>query len=219
MLVGRLTFGRRCLPTTVIAGMLVLSCLSASPVSAQEPHNITVILTEYQFSPKTITLTMGQPVLLNVQNQGKADHNLSSDDLPISNVKYLKADNSPADLERYEANNVLNADAGSGHTSMVTFTPIKVGTYGFFSEDEQKLGMVGTFVVVAPGGPAAGAGAAAGAPAAPAAPAPTTASTTVAKDGQSLASQSAATQAMFNAVWGSQAAQVWVREHNAALPQ
>jgi plastocyanin len=215
MFVGRLTSGRRCLPTTVIAGLLVLSCLSASPASAQEPHNITVILTEYQFNPKTITLTMGQPVLLNVQNQGKADHNLSSDDLPIANVKYLKADNSSADLERYEANNVLNADAGSGHTSMVTFTPIKAGTYGFFSEDEQKLGMVGTFVVVAPGAPAA---AAPNAPA-PAAPAPTTASTTVAKDGQSLASQSAATQAMFNAVWGSQAAQVWVREHNAALPQ
>jgi plastocyanin len=220
MFVGRLTSGRRWLPSTVIAGLLVLSCLSASSASAQEPHNITVILTEYQFNPKTITLTMGQPVLLNVQNQGKADHNLSSDDLPIANVKYLKADNSSADLERYEATNVLNADAASGHTSMVTFTPIKAGTYGFFSEDEQKLGMVGTFVVVAPGAPAAAApNAAAPAAPAPATPTPTTASATVAKDGQSLASQSTATQAMFNAVWGSQAAQVWVREHNAALPQ
>jgi plastocyanin len=218
MFVGRVTLGRkfrRCLPPAVVAGLLVLSSLSASTASAQEPHNITVILTEYQFNPKTVTLTLGQPVLLNVQNQGKADHNLSSDDLPISNVKYLKADNSSADLQRYEANNVLNADAGSGHTSMVTFTPIKAGTFGFFSEDEQKLGMVGTFVVVAPGAPVAGTTNAA----APAAPAPTSASATVAKDGQSLASQSAATQAMFNAVWGSQAPQQWVREHNAALPQ
>jgi plastocyanin len=216
MFVRRVTLGRkfrRCLPPVVIAGLLVLSSLSASTASAQEPHNITVILTEYQFNPKTVTLTLGQPVLLNVQNQGKADHNLSSDDLPISNVTYLKADNSSADLQRYEANNVLNADAGSGHTSMVEFTPIKAGTFGFFSEDEEKLGMVGTFVVVAPGAPTAGTNTAA----APAAPATTSASAT--KDGQSLASQSAATQAMFNAVWGNQAAQQWVREHNAALPQ
>ena len=168
--------------------------------------NITVILTEYQFNPKTITLTVGQPVL-NVQNQGKADHNLSSEDLPISNVKYLKADNSSADLQRYEPTNVLNADAGSGHTSMVTFTPIKAGTFGFFSEDEEKLGMVGTFTVVAAGTPAAAA------PAPPAAPAP---NATVAKDGQSLARESAETQAMFRSVWGDRAAQVWVQEHDAA---
>jgi Cupredoxin-like domain len=91
-----------------------------------------VILTESQFNPKTITLTVGQPVLLNVQNQGKADHNLSSNDLPISNVKYLKADNSSSDFQRYVASNVLNADALSGHTSMVIFTPTKAGTFSFF---------------------------------------------------------------------------------------
>jgi hypothetical protein len=39
----------------------------------------------------------------------------------------------------------------------------------------------------------------------------------IASDGQSLATQSAATQVVFNAVWGSNAAAEWVREHNAAL--
>jgi plastocyanin len=213
---GKVTPSRqvpRSLAFAAIAGLLALSTLSVSTASAQEPQNITVILTEFQFNPKTITLTMGQPVVLNVQNQGAADHNLSSDDLPISNVKYIKADNSSSDLHRYEATNVLNADALSGHTSMVTFTPTKAGTFGFFSEDEESLGMVGNFVVVAPGAQPA---------AAPPAPAPTTAaatpSSTVARDGQSLSSQSAATQAMFTSVWGDRAAQEWVQEHNAALP-
>jgi uncharacterized protein YcbX len=73
--------------------------------------------------------------------------------------------------------------------------------------------MVGTFVVVAPGAHAAAAPPAT-APARAAAP---TTSATVAVDGQSLASQSAATQAMFTAVWGDHAAQQWVQEHNAAL--
>jgi len=38
-----------------------------------------------------------------------------------------------------------------------------------------------------------------------------------ARDGQSLATQSAATQAMFQAVWGNGAAARWVQEHEAEL--
>jgi plastocyanin len=205
---------RRTLPSVAIASVLMLSTIGTPTVSAQqEPRNVTVILTEYQFNPKTITLTVGEPVLLNVQNQGGLDHNLSSNDLPLASVHYLKADNSSNDLHRYEATNVLNADAGSGHTSMVTFTPVKTGTFGFFSEDEESLGLVGNFVVVAPGGQAAAPSAA------PAPAAAASASSTVASDGQSLAGQSAATQAMFAAVWGDRAAQEWAQEHNASLPR
>jgi outer membrane protein assembly factor BamB len=39
----------------------------------------------------------------------------------------------------------------------------------------------------------------------------------VANDGQRLSGQPQATQALFNAVWDGQAAQEWVKEHNAAL--
>jgi len=196
------------LPAALVAAALALSI---SPASAQEPNTITVVLTEYSFTPDTITLTAGQPVQLNIQNQGKADHNLSSDDLPLTNINYARADNSTQDLSRYVSTNVLNADALSGHTSVVTFTPTTPGTFGFFSEDEESLGMVGKFLVVAPGGQ-------------PTAAQPSTAaasrgaSATVAKDGQSLASQPATTQAMFKAVWGDGAAQQWAQEHNAALP-
>ena len=38
-----------------------------------------------------------------------------------------------------------------------------------------------------------------------------------ATDGRRLSDESSSTQAMFTAVWGSQAASEWVREHNAAL--
>jgi plastocyanin len=198
----------RVLPSALLAAALALS---VSPVSAQEPQTITVVLTEFKFAPDTITLTAGQPVQLNIQNQGKADHNLSSDDLPLTNINYAKADNSTQDLSRYVSTNVLNADAVSGHTSVVTFTPLTAGTFNFFSEDEESLGMVGKFVVVAPGGQAAGT------PPSTAAAA-TSAGATVARDGQSLAGQAAATQAMFMAVWGDRAAQEWAREHDAALP-
>jgi len=206
----------RLLPSALLAAALALSVW---PASAQELKTITVVLTEFKFTPDTITLTAGQPVQLNIQNQGTADHNLSSDDLPLMNINYVNADNSAQDISRYLSTNVLNADALAGHTSVVTFTPTTAGTFGFFREDDESLGMVGKFVVVSPGGQAAAPppATAAAALASTSAAAPG-ASATVAKDGQSLASQPAATQAMFNVVWDDRAAQQWAREHNATLP-
>jgi uncharacterized cupredoxin-like copper-binding protein len=191
--------------------------LNGSTALAQQAPEITVILNESSFTPKTVTLTLGQPVQLNIQNQGKADHNISSD-IPISNVKYQRADNDPSDLRRYEATNVLDTDAKAGHTSVVTVTPTRAGTFGFHSGegDDQQLGMVGSFVVQAAGAVAAPAAVTPAAAAAGPAAAPSTDSSG-ARDGQRLLSQSSGTQAMFAAEWGAGAAQRWVQEHEAEL--
>jgi uncharacterized cupredoxin-like copper-binding protein len=210
----------RCVPLATVAAMLATSLLSVPPALAQQAQTVTVVLTELQFDPKSITLAVGQPVQLNIQNKGLADHNLASRDsadaISISNVTYQKADNDPRQLRSYEADSILDTDVNSGHTSVVTFTPTKVGTFRFISNagDDEINGMVGSFVVVGPGGQAA--------PAAAAAPVPAAAQSTgssVARDGQSLSGQSAATQAMFRAVWADRAAQEWAQEHNNALPR
>jgi uncharacterized cupredoxin-like copper-binding protein len=126
---------------------------ATSSALAQPAQPVNVTTTEYAFTPKNVTLHAGQPVQLVIQNTGADDHNLSSDDIPISNVSYQRADNEPAELRDYEARNVLDADVKGGATSRVTFTPTRAGTFQFSSgegDDEQK-GMVGTFVVLAPG--------------------------------------------------------------------
>jgi len=203
-------------PFASAAALLVMSMQGVSPSLAQQQTQVlTVVLTELQFNPKTITLTVGQPVQLNIQNSGKADHNLSSrdepDSIPISNVIYQKADNDPRQLGSYEADNILDTDANSGHTSVVTFTPTKAGTFRFISNagDDEMNGMVGTFVVLGPGRQ----------PPAAQAPAAVASSTGagVARDGQSLSGQSATTQAMFKTALGDSAAQGWVQEHEAEL--
>jgi uncharacterized cupredoxin-like copper-binding protein len=216
--------GVRWLPFAPAAAMLVAGMQTVSPVLAQQIQTVTVVLTDrptdqpLQFTPKTITLTVGQPVQLNIQNSGKADHNLSSrdapDSIPISNVKYQKADNDPRQLRSYEIDSILDADVNSGSTSVVTFTPTKVGTFRFISNagDDEMNGMVGSFVVVAPGGQSP----ATSAPAANTGAAASTGSG-VARDGQSLSGQPAATQAMFKVAWGDGAAQRWVQEHEAEL--
>jgi plastocyanin len=194
-----------------LVALRAISPLSAATASAQEMQTATVCVTEYRFNPNAITLTVGKPVELNVLNQGQQDHSLLSS-IPVSGVHYVKADNTRGEQQSYEANNVINADAGAGHTSVVIFTPTRAGTFEFFSKDEEDLGLVGNFVVVSGQAPTASAPA----PMAVNVPAAQP-SGTVAKDEQSLASQSAATQATFNAVWGNQAATVWVQQHNAAV--
>jgi uncharacterized cupredoxin-like copper-binding protein len=201
-------------------GALVATVVLGAPAAfAQQATEITVIQNESSFSPKTVTLMLGQPVVLNLQNQGKADHNMVSD-LPLSSVKYQRADNSASDLHRYEANNIFDLDAKSGHTSVVVFTPSKAGTFEFHSDEneDQALGMNGSFVVQTAGGGASVTAPAASTATAPAATAgsPST-SSTVARDGQNLAGQPSATQAVFTAIWGGAAAQRWVQEHDAEL--
>ncbi len=104
----------RFLPVAATAGVLSVS----AAIAQQQTQTLTVVLTELQFNPKTIVLTVGQPVQLIIQNKGLADHNLASrdeaDSLPISNVTYQKADNDPRQLRMYEATRFLDTDVNSG---------------------------------------------------------------------------------------------------------
>jgi hypothetical protein len=65
--------------------------------------------------------------------------------------------------------------------------------------------------------PAAAAPAPAAPAAAPAAAAPANRPANVASDGRSLAGESAATQALFQATWGDRAAAEWATEHTAQI--
>ena len=70
------TAGRRSMRWLPFAALLAVCMQSALPALAQQQQVITVILSDrpvdqpLQFTPKTITLTVGQPVQLNIQNSG-----------------------------------------------------------------------------------------------------------------------------------------------------
>jgi hypothetical protein len=93
--------------------ILLATAVSTSIALAQQAQQVNVTTTEFAFNPKTISLRAGQPVQLAIRNTGADDHNLSSDEIPISNVTYQQADNEPGELRDYEARNVLDADVKS----------------------------------------------------------------------------------------------------------
>jgi uncharacterized cupredoxin-like copper-binding protein len=120
---------------------------------AQQQQQVSLTATDAAIAPRTVSLTVGQPVQLTIRNTGREDHNLVSD-IAISNVNYLKADNDPAKLADYTARNVLDIDYKVGNTSTVIFTPTRAGTFEFFSDEQpgdRAAGMVGSFEVRAPG--------------------------------------------------------------------
>jgi uncharacterized cupredoxin-like copper-binding protein len=144
------------LPPFVAVVVALLIPLSAA--SAQQQQQVSLTATDAAITPRSVTLTVGQPIQLTIRNTGREDHNLVSE-IPISNVNYIKADNDPAKLADYTARNVLDIDYKVANTSTVVFTPTRAGTFEFFSDEQpgdRAAGMVGSFEVRAAGAAAPG---------------------------------------------------------------
>jgi len=121
---------------------------AAPPRQAQLTSAVRVLADEFMFMPSSIQLTAGHPVTVTFVNNGKVDHDMKSD-IPISGLKYTKADNDPDEQAENAGKNVFDVDFNAGDTSVVTFTPTTAGTYSFWCDEpgHKAAGMTGEFVV------------------------------------------------------------------------
>lgn len=119
-----------------------------APAAAAAMRQVTMTATEFKYSPNTINLMVGQPVELTIVNAGQVDHDIKSD-IPIRDLKYIKADNDASEQQDNAAQGVLDVDFNKGDTSQVTFVPTQAGTYQFSCDQpgHEEGGMVGRFVV------------------------------------------------------------------------
>lgn len=87
-----------------------------------ETEKITVIGTEFAFSPSTITVEAGQEVMITFQNEGKFSHNLIIEGLGVG-----------------------SKTIGAGKTDIVEFVAPTTGTYTVFCSipGHQASGMEG----------------------------------------------------------------------------
>lgn len=121
---------------------------AAQPRQAQLTSAVRVVADEFMFMPSTIQLAAGHPVTVTFVNNGKVDHDMKSQ-IPISDLKYGKADNDADEQTENSAQNVFDVDFNAGNTAVVTFTPTKAGTYSFWCDEpgHKDAGMTGSFVV------------------------------------------------------------------------
>lgn len=99
---------------------------SQATSSAMEVQKITVVGTEFAFSPSSFTLKKGQPVELTFKNNGAFPHNLAITDLSVK-TKTIKP----------------------GEQDTIQFTPDKTGQFAFLCTvpGHADKGMKGTLTV------------------------------------------------------------------------
>jgi uncharacterized cupredoxin-like copper-binding protein len=94
--------------------------------STSQGQTITITATDYTFTPNTLTINKGQPVTIELVNNGKMPHDIVSPEL-----------------------NLQSSTIQPGQTTRVTFTPEDSGTFNFYCsvDGHRDLGMVGSIVV------------------------------------------------------------------------
>jgi uncharacterized cupredoxin-like copper-binding protein len=114
--------------------------------SAEPARRITVILSEYQFTPSKIELKAGELVELTLINEGTVTHEFIT--LALSN---LEVGVSIAGVET-ETVGVAELELAPKATAVLRFTPETAGTFPFFCgakqpTDHRAAGMTGLLIV------------------------------------------------------------------------
>jgi plastocyanin len=113
-------------PALFSVSLAVLGCGGSTKEEPGEGRSVEIIVEEYKFTPREITVKPGEQITIELRNEGKGEHSIEFD-VPGNNQA----------LER----NVL-----PGQTGHLTFTaPSKVGRYPFFSplSDDRERGIEG----------------------------------------------------------------------------
>jgi uncharacterized cupredoxin-like copper-binding protein len=143
---------------SMIASVLVAGATACgtSPTSAANGRVIEITMSEFSFSPRTITLTAGETVTLKLTNAGALEHEFMAGRAPTPSKGYaedwlkravpgLASHTHPGEVHLGEGIRV-SADWGNRVTLVV---PTEKGVYEFgcFVAGHYEAGMKGTIVV------------------------------------------------------------------------
>ena len=145
-----------------VIGVLV-AALTTGAVAAAKAQKVTITMSDFTFTPKTITVQAGTPVELTLINKGSVEHEF---------MVYVAPKATPDDWDEYVMDNTYFKDMGEvevvfrnqgavastrmfevelekGKGATVLFTPSKKGPFeiGCHVEGHYEAGMKGTFVV------------------------------------------------------------------------
>ncbi len=114
--------------------------VTAEGAVAQTDTPITITLTNYAFSPGTLTLKSGTIYHLHFSNNGSKDHNFSAPEF------FAASQVAPEDQAKMENGLV---DLQSGQSADITVTPNRPGTYAVKCTHfmHKMMGMHGTIIV------------------------------------------------------------------------
>jgi len=145
-----------------VIGVLV-AAFTTGAMAAAKAQKVTITMSDFKFTPKTIAVKAGVPVELTLVNKGAVEHEF---------MVYVTPKAAPDDWDEYVMDNTYFKDMGEvevvfrgqgavastrmfevelekGKSATVEFTPAKKGTFetGCHVEGHYEAGMKATFVV------------------------------------------------------------------------
>lgn len=130
----------------LVFATLLFGC--AAP--AQPATEITVELTDFAYGPSSITIPVGQPIVLTINNTGLVEHDFVVEKIDVTDVVAEDSGSehhmAGMDSTAYD----LHVATGAGQTNTLQFTALEPGTYKIFCSvgGHIEAGMVGELVVV-----------------------------------------------------------------------
>lgn len=139
--------------TKIVLILLPFLLLSACASRSSQPSNeLTVEMTDFAYTPSSLTIPAGQPITLTLNNTGNIEHDFVVE--KISATTKLIQDNGSTAHHAHGAEQSfdVHVSARAGETSIVELTVSEPGTYKIFCsvEGHEEAGMSGELTVTDP---------------------------------------------------------------------
>jgi len=133
----------------VIVSLILLSACSSG--SSQPANELTLEMTDFAYSPPSITVNAGQPVTLTLKNIGQVEHDFVVEKIDVTTKVVQDSGSDAHHAHGAEQNYDLHVSAGTGETSVLQLTVSEPGTYKYFCsvEGHEEAGMIGELTVLA----------------------------------------------------------------------
>ena len=135
----------------VLLTLVWLVLLSACTSRASQPATeLTVEMTDFAYTPSSITVPAGQPVTLTLNNTGNIEHDFVIESIDVETEVIRDNGSNAHHAHGAERNYDLHVSARPGETSIVLVTIAKSGTYKIICsvEGHKEAGMIGELIVL-----------------------------------------------------------------------
>lgn len=131
----------------VVTSLILLSACAAAP--SKPATDVTVEMTDFAYSPSSITVPVGKPVTFTVKNTGNIEHDFVVEKIDAATTLVHDSGSEAHHAHGEEQNYDLHVSAGAGETSVFQLTITEPGTYKVFCsvEGHEAAGMVGELIV------------------------------------------------------------------------
>jgi uncharacterized cupredoxin-like copper-binding protein len=130
----------------LVFAVLLTSCGG----DAKPTTELTLDATDFAYSPLSITVPAGEPVLLTLKNLGSLEHDFVIEKIDVKTDVIQDSGSDAHHAHGAEANYDLHFSAQVGEASVIQFTVSEPGTYQFFCSvaGHKEAGMIGELIVV-----------------------------------------------------------------------